>query len=318
MNNSPSHYLFPADYMADPSAHVFDGRIYIYPSHDRDAQHAENDNGDHFSMRDYHVLRLDGDPMTCEATDCGRVLDVDDIPWASRQLWDNDVVERDGRYYMVFCCKDKSGVFRLGVATSDSPEGPFQPEPDPIRGSYSIDPCLLKDDDGEVYCYFGGIWGGQLQCYKNNELVESPTLPKGTERAICPRVARMTADTLQFAELPRKVLILDEHGQPMQAENPHHFFEASWVVKDQGRYVFIYSTGDTHLICYAVGQSPFGPFHYQGVLLDPVVGWTTHSSLCRYRGKWYLFHHDSQPSGGTTWLRSLKVKEVELTINESL
>jgi hypothetical protein len=41
--------------MADPAVHVFGGRIYIYPSHDRDSGAAENDNGDHFEMQDYHV-----------------------------------------------------------------------------------------------------------------------------------------------------------------------------------------------------------------------------------------------------------------------
>jgi hypothetical protein len=42
-----------------------------------------------------------------------------------------------------------------------------------------------------------------------------------------------------------------------------------------------------------------------------VVGWTTHHSICEFKGKWYLFYHDSKPSGGRTWLRSLKVIELE-------
>ena len=48
-------YLVDHAYMADPSAHVFNGKIYIYPSHDVESGIAENDNGDHFDMRDYHV-----------------------------------------------------------------------------------------------------------------------------------------------------------------------------------------------------------------------------------------------------------------------
>ena len=39
-------------YTADPSAHVFDGKIYIYPSHDIEAGIKETDLGDHFDMRD--------------------------------------------------------------------------------------------------------------------------------------------------------------------------------------------------------------------------------------------------------------------------
>ena len=302
-------YLFPNDYMADPSAHVFGNRLYIYPSHDREGGAAQDDDGSHFDMRDYHVLSLD-DVENGVVTDHGVVLDLDDIPWASRQLWDNDVVEKDGRYYMVFCAKDKSGIFRLGVAIAQRPEGPFVPQPDPIRGSYSIDPCVFRDDDGSVYCYFGGIWGGQLQWYEDNVMQDHHHLPKGTELPIPSRVARMTDDLLQFAEAPRPVLIVDDQGEVLPAESPYRFFEASWMHKYNGKYYFSYSTGDTHLLCYAVGDNPYGPFTFGGVLLQPVVGWTTHHSICQYRGRWYLFHHDSAPSGGITWLRSLKVAEI--------
>ena len=80
-----------------------------------------------------------------------------------RQMWDCDCCEKDGKYYLYFPAKDHTDIFRLGVAVSDTPYGPFVPEPDPIRGSYSIDPAVFKDDDGQVYVYFGGLMGGQLQ-----------------------------------------------------------------------------------------------------------------------------------------------------------
>ena len=87
-------YLFPADYMADPSVHVFNGRLYIYPSHDRESGIPENDNGDHFDMNDYHVLSTD-DVMHGEIVDHGVALKVADIPWAGRQLWDCDIACKD-------------------------------------------------------------------------------------------------------------------------------------------------------------------------------------------------------------------------------
>ena len=301
--------LFPSDFMADPSAHVFGGRLYIYPSHDWESGVPENDNGDHFNMRDYHCLSLD-DPQHDECRDEGLILKLEDIPWAGRQLWDNDVVEKDGRYYLIYSMKDKNDTFHLGVAISDRPEGPFRPEPDPIRGSYSIDPCVFKDDDGQIYCYFGGIWGGQLQRYRDNKSLEQAHLPEGDEPALPPRVARMTDDVLQFAEDARPVLIVDGDGNPLKASDPHRFFEASWMHKYNGKYYFSYSTGDSHLLCYAVGDSPYGPFKFRGVMLEPVVGWTTHHSICEYKGHWYLFHHDCVPSDGKTWLRSLKVAEL--------
>lgn len=306
-----ARYLFPSDYMADPSANVFNGRLYIYPSHDWDSGEAFDDDGGHFQMKDYHVLSLE-DVENGEVTDHGEVLAVKDIPWASRQLWDNDVVEKDGKYYMVYCAKDKNGVFHLGIAVSDCPEGPFTPQADPIRGSYSIDPCVFKDDDGAIYTYFGGIWGGQLQRYKDNQALSVEHLPEGDEPALPSRVARMTDDMLQFAEEPRAVLVVDDNGEPLKASDPHRFFEASWMHKMNGKYYFSYSTGDTHYLCYAVGDNPYGPFTYKGVILEPVVGWTTHHSIVEYKGKWYLFHHDCVPSEGKTWLRSVKVKELDI------
>jgi Beta-xylosidase len=296
--------------MADPSANVFNGKLYIYPSHDRDSGKAFDDDGGHFQMQDYHVLRIDGDPMTAPVDDCGCILHVDDVPWAEKQMWDNDVVEKNGKYYLIFSAKDYNGVFHLGVAVADTPEGPFVPQPDPIRKSYSIDPCVFKDDDGQVYVYFGGIWGGQLQWYRDNKALKNEYLPSGSEAPLPSRVARMTDDCLQFAELPKAVLIVDDNGQPLPADDPHRFFEASWMHKKDGRYYFSYSTGDSHLLCYAVGDNPYGPFTYKGVILEPVVGWTTHHSIVEYQGHWWLFHHDCVPSNDTTWLRSLKVAEL--------
>ena len=307
-------YLVPDDFMADPSTHVFNGKLYIYPSHDWESGVPENDNGDHFNMKDYHVFSTDDIEAVASGEkkleDHGVVLDVKDIPWAGRQLWDCDVQEKDGKYYMYFPLKDRNDIFRFGVAVADKPEGPFVPQPAPMKGSYSIDVAVFKDDDGKYYFYFGGIWGGQLQRYKDNKALESAYLPQGDEPAIPPRVARLQDDMLEFAEEPKAVMIVDKDGNPLKANDPHRFFEASWVHKYNGKYYFSYSTGDTHFLCYAIGDNPYGPFVYQGVILTPVVGWTTHHSIIEFKGKWYLFHHDSVPSGGKTWLRSLKVCEL--------
>ncbi len=303
-------YLVPNDYMADPSVHVWDGKLYIYPSHDWESGVPENDNGDHFNMKDYHVFTIDGDPMTAPVVDHGVILKVEDIPWAGRQLWDCDIARKDGKYYLYFPLKDRNDIFRMGVAVADSPVGPFVPQPDPIRGSYSIDYCVFEDG-GRHYVYFGGIWGGQLQRYRGNKALESAILPEGDQPALCPKVTTLSDDMLQFASDPVDIQILNPDGTPMKANDPHRFFEASWIHKYNGKYYFSYSTGDTHFLCYAVGDCPMGPFTYRGVILTPVVGWTTHHSIVEYQGKWYLFHHDCVPSGGRTWLRSLKVCPLE-------
>ncbi|MDR0680822.1 MAG: glycoside hydrolase family 43 protein [Dysgonamonadaceae bacterium] len=307
-----SKYLLPVNsgiYMADPSAKVFNGKIYIYPSHDWESGVPENDNGDHFNMKDYHVFSLE--TIDGEIIDHGMILDVDDIPWAGRQLWDSDVAEKDGKYYLYFSLKDKNDVFHIGVATADKPEGPFIAEPAPIKGSYSIDPCVLKDED-DYYIYFGGLWGGQLQRYRNNKAQKTGSEPDDYEPALCAKVAKLSENMFEFAEEPKDLLILDENGNPLKAgDHNRRFFEASWMHKYNGKYYFSYSTGNTHYLCYAIGDNPYGPFTYQGVILTPVVGWTTHHSIVEFKGKWYLFHHDSVPSGGKTWLRSMKVIELE-------
>jgi len=296
--------------MADPAAHVFNGKLFIYPSHDWDSGIEENDSGDHFNMKDYHVFSLD-DVENGEVTDHGVVLDVKDIPWAGRQLWDSDAAYKNGKYYLYFSLKDKNDIFRLGVAVSDKPQGPFVAQPDPIRGSYSIDPCVFEEDSRH-YIYFGGLWGGQLQRYKDNKAVDSGYYPADGESAICARAARLSDDMLQFAHEPRAVVILDKDGSHVKAgDTQKRFFEASWMHKYNGKYYFSYSTGDTHFICYATGDNPYGPFTYQGVILTPVAGWTTHHCITEFKGKWYLFYHDSVPSGGKTWLRSLKVTELK-------
>ena len=297
-------------YTADPSAHVFDGRIYIYPSHDIEAGIPFNDNGDHFGMQDYHVLSLDSPDSP--AVDHGVALHIKDVPWAERQMWAPDAARKDGTYYFYFPAKKPDGIFQIGVAVADSPVGPFKAQPKAIEGSYSIDPAVFEDDDGSFYMYFGGIWGGQLQNYRNNEYSADHAEPVAAEPALGPKVAKLRDDMLEFAEAPREVLILDEQGQVLLAgDTDRRFFEASWLHKYQSKYYFSYSTGDTHFLCYATGDNPYGPFTYQGRILEPVVGWTTHHSICEFEGKWYLFYHDSILSEGVTHLRSVKMAEIQ-------
>ncbi len=296
-------------YTADPSAHVFDGKIYIYPSHDIEAGVPFNDNGDHFDMRDYHVISLDSPDSP--AVDNGVALHVKDVAWAERQMWAPDAARKNGKYYFYFPAKRKDGIFQIGVAIGDSPVGPFKPEPEAIKGSYSIDPAVFEDSDGQFYMYFGGIWGGQLQKYRNNIYNEKNEEPSDNEPALSPVIARLTDDMKEFAETPREIIILDENGKPLLAgDHDRRFFEASWMHKYNGQYYFSYSTGNTHFLCYATGDNPYGPFTYRGKILTPVVGWTTHHSICEYQNQWYLFYHDSVLSKGITHLRSVKMSPI--------
>jgi hypothetical protein len=306
-------------YTADPSAHVFNGKIYIYPSHDIDAGIAENDNGDHFAMRDYHILSLD--KIGGKVTDHGVALDIKNIPWAGRQLWAPDAAYKNGTYFLYFPVKDKTDVFHIGVATSKSPAGPFKAEPVPIPGSFSIDPAVFTDTDGSSYMYFGGIWGGQLQRWaKGNYEVNGSKTDLGNENgpALSCKVVKMSKDMLHFSGAVKDVSIIDKQGKPLLTkDHDRRFFEGSWMHKFNGTYYFTYSTGDTHLLAYATGKSPWGPFTYQGIFLKPVQGWTTHHSIVEFKGKWYLFYHDTELSG-KTHLRNVKVTELKHNANGSI
>ena len=299
-------------YTADPSAHVWDGKIYVYPSHDIDAGIPDDDLGSQYAMRDYRVLSMDsiGGPVTVGPV----ALDIANVPWAGKQMWAPDAARKDGTYYLYFPVKDKQGVFHIGVASGTSPTGPFTAEPQPIAGSFSMDPQVFEDSDGSHYMYFGGIWGGQLQQWAtgtHDASVGDTDLKQDDKPALSPQVARLGDDMKSFAEAPRDVQILDEAGKPiLGGDHDRRFFEGSWMYKRGDSYYFTYSTGDTHFLNYATGDNPYGPFTYRGHFLLPVQGWTTHHSIVDWNGKTWLFYHDNQLSG-KNHLRNVKVTELK-------
>ena len=265
-------YLIPGDYMADPSVHVFEGKVYIYPSHDWECGIPEDDWGAHFDMRDYHVFSLE-DVMEGDVTDYGMVLDKTDVPWVKRQMWDCDCCEKDGKYYLYFPAKDHTDIFRLGVAVSDTPYGPFVPEPDPIRGSYSIDPAVFKDDDGQYYMYYGG-WG---HC----------------------NMVKMGSDLISIVPF--------EDGTTYKEVTPENYIEGPFMLKHNGKYYFMWSEGDwtgpDYCVAYAIADSPFGPFKRVGKILEQdtkIANGAGHHSIIKGPGKdeWYIVYH-RRPLGET-------------------
>lgn len=262
-------------YTADPSGHVFENRVYIYPSHDED-------DAMRYTMKDYHVLSS-ADLLTWE--DHGVALSVDNVPWASQKMWAPDCVYKDGIYYFYFPAKDKDNNFRIGVATSDSPAGPFTAEPNYIQGSDEIDPAVFIDDDGQAYLY----WGGKSV-----------------------KVAKLDASMKKI------------NGEILKLKGVDYFYEAAWMHKYQNTYYLSYSTGkflpDTndHLIAYATADSPTGPFSYQGIVNGDVSGITNHHSIVEYKGQWYLFYHNSDLSGGNNTRRSVAADYLHFNDDRSI
>ncbi len=309
----PNQPLVTHIFTADPSAHVFDGKLYIYPSHDLDHDGPTNDNGDQYAMEDYHVLSIDNWDSAC--VDHGEALHVKNVPWASEQMWAPDAAFKNNTYYLFFPARDHDGIFRIGVATSASPTGPFKAEETYIPGSYSIDPAVLVDDDSRSYVYFGGLWGGQLEKWQTGSFNPVGEGPAPSAPAIGPRVAELNEDMLTFKEAPQEISIVDEEGNPILAgDEDRRYFEGPWVHKYNDLYYFSYSTGTTHKIVYAVSSNPTGPFVFKGTILTPVSGWTTHHSIVEWNGEWFLFYHDCSLSDGVDHKRS--VKYAKLTYNE--
>jgi beta-xylosidase len=302
--------LITEQYSADPSANVFNGKLYIYPSHDRDIEIKSNDNGDQYAMEDYHVYEMAD--MNTPPKDLGVILHVDDVPWATSQMWAPDCAEKNGKFYFYFPARDKDNMFRIGVAVGDTPAGPFKAQPDYIKGSFSIDPCIFPDDDGEYYLAFGGIWGGQLDKWKTGTFDPNGGEPADEENAVCCKIARMSGDLLEFAEKPRDIVVLDENGNQLKAKHrDQRFFEGPWMHKYNGTYYFSYSTGDTHQLVYATADNPYGPYTWRGVILTPVLGWTTHHSIVEFQGEWFLFYHDCELSGGINHKRNVKFARLQ-------
>lgn len=260
-------------FTADPTARVFNGRVYMYPSHDIPSPVKELK--EWFCMADYHVFSSEN---LTDWTDHGVIVTQNAVPWVRRDsysMWAPDCVEKDGNYYFYFPSAP-DGVergFRVGVAVGQKPEGPFRPMPKPIEGIMGIDPCVLVDDDGSSYIYWSGMG------------------MKG---------ARLSDDMLHLA------------SEPVNIEGlPEGFKEGPFIFKRDGKYYFTFPwvQDKTETLAYAMGDSPLGPFTFKGLIMDqsPTGCWTNHHSIVEYDGQWYLFYHHNDYSPEFDKNRSVRI-----------
>ena len=265
-------------YTADPSAHVFEGRVYVYPSHDKD-----NANG--YDMEDYHAF---SSADMINWVDHGVILHKNDVPWVSSYFWAPDCAYRDGKYYLYFPAKDKSGNFKIGAAIGNSPAGPFKALDIAIPNSSSVDPCVFVDDDGSAYMFFGGQGDGGRS-------------GKG------PLWVKLKSNMIDFDGTPQEI-----------TSGVNYWFEACWVHKRNGNYYLSYSTGNNitndepkdSLIHYSMSTNIAGPWTYKGLVIDDVQGWTNHHSFVEFKDNWYAFYHTSDLSGGVDNKRSICVDKL--------
>lgn len=262
-------------FTADPTARVFEGKIYMYPSHDIPSVITHTDGSAWFSMPDYHVFSSE-DLTTW--TDHGVILRQEDVPWGKPDayaMWAPDCVYKKGKYYFYFPDAPASGYgFGIGVAVADKPYGPFTPEAHPIKGVFGIDPCVLIDDDGTSYIYWSGM--GLSGCRLKDNMIE-----------------------------------LDGEPQRLDIPLPEGFKEGPFVFKHKGKYYLTYPwvRENTETLAYAMSDSPLGPFEYKGLIMkeSPTGCWTNHHSIVNYKGQWYLFYHHNDYSPDFDKNRSARI-----------
>jgi carbonic anhydrase/acetyltransferase-like protein (isoleucine patch superfamily) len=178
-------------YTADPSAHVWDGKIYVYPSHDIDRGIPDDDLGSQYAMRDYQVLSMDsiGGPVTVGPV----ALDIANVPWASQQMWAPDAARKDGTYYLTSRRRTNRACSASASPRDRRRRVRSPPSPSRSRAASRSTLRCSPTADGKSYMYFGGIWGGQLQRWATgtyNAAIGNGDLKQDDKPALSARVAQ--------------------------------------------------------------------------------------------------------------------------------
>ena len=264
-------------FSADPTARVFDNKVYLYPSHDILPPAGQRQ--DWFSMADYHVF---SSANLTDWQDHGVIVSQENVPWGKPNgysMWAPDCVSKNGKYYFYFPNAPLTGRgFAIGVATADRPEGPFTCEPEPIKGVMGIDPCVLVDHDGQSYLYWSGmgIRGARLKA----------------------SMTELDGESRVMEGLPDGF----KEGPFAFRRGDWYYLTFPWVRKENG----------TETLAYAMSKSPLGPWDFKGVFMQEHQNgcWTNHHSFVEYQGQWYLFYHHNDYSPRDDKRRSVCIEKV--------
>ena len=279
-------------FSADPTARVFNNKVYLYPSHD--IMPPAGQRQDWFCMEDYHVFSSEN---LTDWTDHGVIVTQDKVPWVrpnSYAMWAPDCVYRNGKYYFYFPSAPAEGKgfgFGVGVAIADNPEGPFVPEPEPIKGINGIDPCVLQASDGNAYIFWGAGRCAKLKPNMKELADDTPT------------------EKVKFGEREFEMKGVNcLKGLPSrQAEGPFAF-------EYNGNYylTYPYVRENTEVLGYAMSKNPMGPYEYKGLIMAEHANgcWTNHHSIINYKGQWYLFYHHNDFSPRDDKRRSVCIEKL--------
>ena len=276
-------------YSADPTARVFEGKVWLFPSHDIISPVEPERRW--FCMEDYHVFSSED---LVNWTDHGVILDQKNVPWGNPEgysMWAPDCVEKDGKYYFYFPNASKGRGFAVGVAIADRPEGPYIPQPEPIEGVNGIDPCVLQASDGNAYLFWGN---GRCAKLKDNMIELADDNPRTTVKWGNREMEMVGVDCLRG--LPNR-----------QAEGPFAFEANGWYY-----LTYPYVQENTEVLGYAMSKNPMGPYEYKGIIMARSQNecWTNHHSFVQYKGQWYLFYHHNDYSPSFDKNRSVRIDKV--------
>lgn len=292
-------YLPSWEYIPDGEPHVFDGRLYVYGSHDFY-------NGYVFCMGDYVCYSAPVDDLSdwrFEGTIYPKTADPMNTN-GEMCLYAPDVCRgSDGRYYLYYVL-DKVSV--VSVAVCDTPAGQYKflgyvHYGDGTRlgekkgDEPQFDPGVLYED-GKTYLYTGFC-------------------PEGDKNRHGAMVTVLGSDMLTVIQKPEFVAPGREYAEGTEYQN-HAFFEAPSIRKFGNLYYFIYSSQVMHELCYATSKSPVSGFKYRGVIVSNAdigissykdaltpdcYGANNHGSLVQVGDKYYIFYH--RHTNGTWYSR---------------
>jgi len=281
-------YLPSYEYIPDGEPHIFDGRLYIYGSHDKFG-------GEDYCVNDYVCWSAPVEDLSDWRFE-GVIYQKSQHPYSVGRnlLFAPDVVKgKDERYYLYYSVAD-SGI--MSVAVCDAPAGKYQYYGDihnkngHVAGSskgdfYQFDPGVFLDEDGRIFL-FSGFCPGRLE----DEL--------GRKFVGC-HMCELEDDMLTIKRGPE---IIIDRNVPCPEER--RYFEAPSLRKLNGWYYLIYSVriGGLH---YYISNQPDGGYVYGGrihstsdvginghsVENPAYPNGNTHGSLIEIQGKYYIFSH---------------------------
>ena len=270
--------------------HVFQDRLYLFGSHDRE-------NGKEFCELDYVTWSAPTDDLSDWRYE-GVIYRKDQDPYNPERLpmYAPDVVQgRDGRYYLYYCIKFQDSIH---VAVSDKPQGTYRfygqvhyKDGRVMSENQPYDPSVICTEEGN-YLYFGFA-----PCMINIPRYKSQDLKGGS-------VVRLADDMLTVLEGPEVVLPSQKYVTGTSFEvDP--YFEGPSIRKIHGIYYLIYSSVHTHRLCYATSSRPMDGFQYRGCIISNTdvgyrgrrekdqlnSGGNNHGGLVEVNGQWYIFYH---------------------------